>query len=165
MADRPTGSAAKRLSFVVLTVLLCIAAAEVFAYVGYHIVRDNVELWPAWRDRVRDRGYQTFLENRYDPLTGWNNPRNEVKKRQNCLNEDWVHIYDGKGARVHSSDEDKPVRVVIVGDSYAAGSEVNGDETFPALLERRLGVRIAYHGVGGIGPTCSGPPLSRDRPG
>ncbi len=145
----------KRMVFSLSTVLLCIALIEVCAFLGYWIARDDVDLWRGWRESVNEQDYQRFLELAYDPTTGWNNQRDRVVKKMNCLDQEWTATYDGKGARVHSSDRDDPIQILVVGDSFAHGSEVNDHETFPAQLERLGGVRVANHGVGGFGPTQS----------
>ncbi len=55
---------------------------------------------------------------------------------------------NGSGARAELAP--RPV-IVAVGDSFTFGSEESDDCTWPAHLERRLGVRVLNGGVGGYG--------------
>lgn len=62
-----------------------------------------------------------------------------------------VHI-DARGLRENGGAPPPPGRTILaVGDSFTFGDQVNDRETWPAALERRLGMRVANGGVFGYG--------------
>jgi len=80
----------------------------------------------------------------YDPLLGWSQRSNFVSGGFDTLD---------YGIRKNSDEEEErtPGSVLAVGDSFTAGSEVVNEDTWPAQLERALGVRVINAGVGGYG--------------
>jgi hypothetical protein len=80
----------------------------------------------------------------YDPLLGWSQHSNFVSGGFDTLD---------YGIRKNSDEEEQltPGSVLAVGDSFTAGSEVVNEDTWPAQLERALGVRVINAGVGGYG--------------
>lgn len=80
---------------------------------------------------------QSFLEQRFDPVLGWNIARSE----RNTL-----------GAR---GPKEYPVKdrykIKVFGDSFSYGAEVSAQETFEAFLERMRGWECLNYGVGAYG--------------
>ncbi len=59
---------------------------------------------------------------------------------------------DARGLRENGGPPPPPCRTILaVGDSYTFGDQVNDRETWPAALERRLGIRVVNGGVFGYG--------------
>ena len=71
----------------------------------------------------------------YDPLLGWSQRSNFVSGGFDTLD---------YGIRKNSDEDEQltPGSVLAVGDSYTAGSEVVNEDTWPAQLERALGIRV-----------------------
>ncbi len=59
---------------------------------------------------------------------------------------------DEYGYRNSASADDRPLDVVVLGDSYGAGASTTQEATFAALLETRYGHRTYNLSVGGLGP-------------
>jgi lysophospholipase L1-like esterase len=80
----------------------------------------------------------------YDPLLGWSQRSNFVSGGFDTLD---------YGIRKNSDEEEQLTQgsVLAVGDSFTAGSEVVNEDTWPAQLERALGIRVINAGVGGYG--------------
>jgi hypothetical protein len=105
------------------------------------------------------RGSGTSDSNIYDPLTGWtwraNNPEKIVptgKPRSKICCSTGDYFLGDFGIRMNSYSI-SPVpkgAILVVGDSFAAGSEVEEPETFPAQLEKLLGKRVLNAGVAGF---------------
>lgn len=80
----------------------------------------------------------------YDPVLGWrlaDNVRSEHTRTTRY------------GIRYNGIEEPRllPGQIVAVGDSFAAGSEVLDNQTWPAHLERLIGRPVYNAGVGGFG--------------
>lgn len=86
-------------------------------------------------------------------MLGWEQRGPTVRKEDDCQGIAKTYTYDETGARVYEAFNPQRTEVVIVGDSYTNGDEVNDDETYPAQLADILGVSVANLGVGGYGPT------------
>jgi hypothetical protein len=56
---------------------------------------------------------------------------------------------------VYPGYDAKAAQIIVVGDSFANGAEVNDTQAYPARLARILGVSVANHGVGAYGPAQS----------
>jgi hypothetical protein len=142
----------KTLLFGATALFLSLALLELCAALAYLLWRRDVDPVVAWSESIDEAGYRAFLENAYDPILGWHSPRGRPLADESCLGQALVHHYDALGARIHPEAVEGPVRIVTVGDSFTQGAEVADSETYPAQLERLLGVRVANHGMGGYGP-------------
>jgi len=89
------------------------------------------------------------------PDPGWRSYGPQVREETNCLGKPVEYRYDAAGARLHDGFDAQKTAVLIVGDLYTNGDEVNDNETYPARLSKLLGVSVANHGVEGYGPTQS----------
>jgi hypothetical protein len=142
----------KTLLFGASALLLSLALVELCSALAYRLWRDELDPVVAWSEAIDEAGYREFLEKGHDPVTGWHSPRRGTMDDESCLGEKFVQHYDALGARIHPEPAPGPVRIVTVGDSFTQGGEVVDSDTYPAQLERLLGVRVANHGMGGFGP-------------
>ena len=80
----------------------------------------------------------------YDPLLGWSARPNFVSGEFGTLD---------YGIRKNSDRDEQltPGAVLAVGDSFTEGAEVVNEDTWPAQLERTLGVRVINAGIGAYG--------------
>ena len=62
-----------------------------------------------------------------------------------------TYSYDAARVRRHGKRSPQEAVVVVTGDSYTQGADVADEETYPAALERMLGVGVANFGVSGYG--------------
>jgi hypothetical protein len=86
------------------------------------------------------------------PVLGWDNPAGTTRHAANCGHVDIAYTYDADRLRVHGRTTLRDAVVLVAGDSFTQGGEVPDSDTFPAALERMLGVPVANLGVGGYGP-------------
>jgi hypothetical protein len=86
------------------------------------------------------------------PVLGWDNPAGATRHAVNCGHADIAYTYDGDRLRVHGRTTLRDAVVLVAGDSFTEGAEVADSDTFPAALERMLGVPVANLGVSGYGP-------------
>jgi hypothetical protein len=91
------------------------------------------------------------------------NPRSTMARFDERLG--WVHVANRRtaGDNVYTFGEDgirlsalhkepvQPGAILVVGDSFGAGSEVDDDDTWPAQLENKVGTRVLNAAVGGYG--------------
>jgi hypothetical protein len=85
---------------------------------------------------------------RYDDRLGWVHVANNRWSGGGVL-----YTTGGEGIRM-SSHERTPVQpgaVLVVGDSFGAGSEVDDADTWPAQLEKKLGTHVLNAAIGGYG--------------
>jgi hypothetical protein len=50
----------------------------------------------------------------------------------------------------HQRTPVEPGAILLVGDSFGAGSEVDDPDSWPAQLERKIGTRVLNAAVGGL---------------
>jgi hypothetical protein len=81
---------------------------------------------------------------RYDEQLGWT-------VRANYLSPGFNTIDYGIRKNSAGAEQISEGGILAVGDSFTAGSEVGDAESWPALLEQKLGVRVFNAGVGGYG--------------
>ena len=95
-------------------------------------------------------GLSKFIANGYDPELGWvRKPNTQGTDRGRGANAQWS--IDALGARKDPYMEGAPIRVVVVGDSYAFSRQVGDSEAWPAVLGRLLTIRVINFGVGNYG--------------
>lgn len=93
--------------------------------------------------------FMTFINDYYDPATGWNNPRSQYHVSTGC-HAKWEAYYNEDGSR--KTCNASPVGkydIICVGDSFTHGNETDDCKTFPAVLEKLLKVNVGNFGVGG----------------
>jgi hypothetical protein len=132
-------TAIKVLALSLPTVLL-LMALELLVRVVFGV---PVMAWRDWRTLNADRAF--FSVNIYDPVLGWVlRPHMQVEG---------LGTYELGLRRNTKTTEEKIEQgaILVVGDSFAAGSEVDDPSTWPSFLERELGTRVLNAGVGGYG--------------
>jgi lysophospholipase L1-like esterase len=95
--------------------------------------------------------YPEFLRLAYDPVLGWDNTAGERTEVRAC-NGRTTTITTGPDHARRTPAVDGGPEVLLFGDSYTQGWEVNDDETFAWRLSERLGVQVRNYGVGGYSP-------------
>lgn len=96
---------------------------------------------------------------KYDPEIGWSHRSNEQGTFQSKLNGFHSTVkLGGFGTRENDNDIQGPFEhtILVVGDSVTAGFEVENNQTFSAVLEKRLfsdgrKIRVVNSGVRGYG--------------
>lgn len=126
------------------SILFCLVALEIVLRLV-----DSVPLWPP-RNLIVEKVDQlkVNLAIDYDPLLGY-----VLKSNTQSGTGTNTYTFGDYGVRMNSS-EIKPLpknAVLAVGDSFTSGSEVWDAETWPAYLERFLGVPVINAGAGGWG--------------
>ena len=154
----------RKLIFYVIMFGLVFFVFEGFGFISQFIMDDVYD----HRDEVlnklsNDDEVVTNLK-RMDPVLGWQYHGPDVHSECNCQGTSVTYSFDRNGARTYRGFGDKPVEIVLVGDSYTHGSEVTDDDTFSAQLSSILGVSIANLGVGGFGPVQAFLNLKRKLP-
>jgi hypothetical protein len=100
--------------------------------------------------RAVDR-YPEFLALRYEPVTGWDSRASDRSESEACDGRRVVTTTRADRSRL-TPMEDAPPLVLLFGDSYTLGQEVNDDETYAWRLSQQLGVAVRNHGVAGFSP-------------
>jgi hypothetical protein len=85
-----------------------------------------------------------FSSSQYDPLVGWVTKAGLVQEGFNTID------HGIRKNRVADSSA-RPGGILVVGDSFTAGSEVSDEETWPAQLEGMVQTPVLNAGVGGWG--------------
>jgi lysophospholipase L1-like esterase len=100
--------------------------------------------------RDNRNSFAAFSEDFHDPAIGWNNPRSGHLAGQDCVGA-WEASYNADGSRAscHPGAGEK-YAVVCVGDSFTHGNEADDCSSYPAALQRLLGVNVGNFGVGGF---------------
>src|SRR5687767_11815681 len=124
----------------VASTLICFAGLELaYRIVGGVPVLRMVD----WRTvLVRHTGAMSATD--YDPTVGW-------VARAGIRSAGFNTIEHGV-RRNRATDVSVPQRaLLVVGDSFTAGSEVDDDQSWPAHLEAQIGERVVNAAVGGWG--------------
>src|SRR5437868_4550061 len=95
---------------------------------------------------LRPDEFERFRDASASSALGWDNPAEATRRAPNCANIEIVYTYDQDRLRVHDAASARNAAVVVAGDSYTEGAEVAEGETFPAALQRMLGVPVANLG-------------------
>jgi hypothetical protein len=124
---------------VALSLALSLLACEV-------IVRlmDRMPLWPQDMAAHKASFVATETAAEYDPLLGWRQ-RAYVERPGLTTGELGIRTNN------HAVTPLEPRGVLVVGDSFTAGSDVGNHESYPAQLERLLQRPVINAGVGGYG--------------
>jgi hypothetical protein len=122
----------------------CLAVARFRPDLFDHRELTLAELRPVDFDRVKATTASDLL--------GWDNPASTTAHSRSCTGEEVTSTYSDERIRLHGKRMPSDAVVLIAGDSYTHGNDVADDETYPAQLERILGVPTANLGVSGYGP-------------
>ena len=102
--------------------------------------------------QLRPADFELIKETTASDLLGWDNPASTTARKKNCAGEEITYTFGRDRIRRHGKGAPNDAVVLVSGDSYTLGNEVNDDETYPAALEKLLGVPTANLGVSGYGP-------------
>jgi hypothetical protein len=94
--------------------------------------------------------YREYLAKVYHPTTGWENLKSTTRPRPNCLGAPTSFTVDDLGARLGSGAAEP--RILLVGDSYTFGDEVDDHQTYASRLQVLTGQGVVNYGVRGFGP-------------
>ncbi len=147
--------AGKKLAFWLIMLGFVFGVFELVAYFGYSGDHDIFDHRRQVLARLNASGLAEFAEKTGDPVLGWDHRGPRLARGVNCVGEEVTYTYDAGGARVYPGYEAASAGIIVVGDSYAFGAEVNDAEAYPARLAGILGVSVANHGVDGYGPVQS----------
>ena len=100
--------------------------------------------------RLQAEPFERFRTQRASRTLGWDHPAAQVVKLRSCTGAELPNTYGPARDRLHGNSADAVV--VVAGDSYTEGGDVGDADTYPAALERILGVATANLGVGGYDP-------------
>lgn len=95
--------------------------------------------------------YPRFLALTYDPVLGWDNRASKRDESQACDGRPVIVTTRPDRSRVTPEIDTGPL-VLLVGDSFTFGSEVDDEETWAWLLSERLRVPVRNHGVSAYSP-------------
>jgi hypothetical protein len=122
---------------------------------GYTLTKFRPDLFDQRQtvlSKLSQRDFDQFKQFAASIKLGWDNPPGRTRHDQTCGGIDVTYTYNQERVRAHAATSMADAVVLVAGDSYTHGDEVADDQTFPASLERILGVRVANLGVGGYGP-------------
>jgi len=146
---------AKKLAFYLITLAFMLVVLEMFAWTTSLVVdRDDLfDHRAGVLSRLSAADLDAFVKKGGDPVLGWETRGPAVRQEANCRGSMKTYTYNESGARTYAAFSPENSEIVIVGDSYTNGDEVNDEETYPAQLANILGVSVANQGVDGYGPT------------
>ena len=148
--SRSTAKPPRRLAFYLITALLMIVALELFAVLVWLFSDDLFDHRSVALSTIESGKYQSGVA-QIDPVLGWNSRPGE-HQQPNCVGDEVTYTVQADGARGYTGYDPAKVEVILVGDSYTFGSEVDDDLAYPAVLSRLLEISVANLGVGGYGP-------------
>ncbi len=101
-------------------------------------------------DSVTDQFRESFIENGYDRILGWDNQPLKEYHLLNSVNRPYTVSYDIDGSRTDDLPE-KELLINTYGDSFTWCDEVGNNETWQYFLESRIGYDVKNFGVGAFG--------------
>jgi lysophospholipase L1-like esterase len=142
----------RRIAFWLIMLAIPLAFLEALGFAATRFAPDLFDQREAVLSSLRPDAFERFREASASSALGWDNPTGITRREPNCAGVEITYTYDQDRLRVHAAGSTPDAAVVVTGDSYTEGAEVAADETFPAVLQRMLGVPVANLGVGGYGP-------------
>jgi hypothetical protein len=129
-----------------------LAFIELFGFAATRLAPELFDQRDAVLATLTPDAFAQFRAAVASPVLGWDNPAGATRHAANCGHADIAYTYDADRLRVHGRTTLSDAAVLVAGDSFTEGAEVADSETFPAALERSLGVPVANLGVSGYGP-------------
>jgi hypothetical protein len=121
-----------------------------FAAIGVIKPDDRLDLFIERQlEDENDAKLRQFLTTSYDHNLGWDTTSSD-HVATNKAGEQWTATYDDLGSR-RSCMESRQIMMATYGDSFTHGNEVDDEQTWQCILERRFGKRVLNFGVGGYG--------------
>ena len=143
---------AKRVLFWLITLAIPLGFLEMLGFATTRLMPELFDRREAFLSSLRLDEFELFREAFASRPLGWDNPVAAKRRASNCANVEITYTYDEDRLRIHDGPPARDAAVLVAGDSYTEGAEVADGETFPATLQRILGVPVANLGVGGYGP-------------
>lgn len=143
---------ARQLAFWLIMLAIPIAFLEACGFAATRLAPELFDHREAVLANLRPNEFERFRQTFASSTLGWDNPAGVTRRVPNCADAEIVYTYDQDRLRVHDAGPARDAAVLVAGDSYTEGAEVAAEETFPARLQRLLGVPVANLGVGGYGP-------------
>ena len=141
----------RRTSFWAVIIALQLAILEIGCFLFTRLRPDLFDYRESALAKLQPEEFERFKEMNASNLLGWDNPA-AVTKLRNCVGEEVTYSYDQARDRLHGERGSQDALILVAGDSYTQGADVSDEDTYPAALERILGVSVANLGVGGYGP-------------
>ena len=141
----------RRLAFWAIILALPLIGLELASFALARLRPDLFDDREAVLAQITPADFSRALPTMSDTL-GWDNPASAELRARNCAGEEVVATYDADRIRLHGAGTPRDAVVLMAGDSYTHGNAVADDATYPAALERILGVPTANLGVSGYGP-------------
>jgi len=152
--SEPVGTG-KKLVFWLILLGFVWGVFELVAYFGFSGDDDIFDHRAQVLARLNAADLARFAQKTGDPVLGWDHRGPRSSREVNCIGQEVGYSFDAAGARVYPGYEAENAGIIVIGDSYSNGAEVNDAETYPARLGSLLGVSVVNHGVGGYGPLQS----------
>ncbi len=136
-------------------VLINVLLFELLSFIGFAAIGvikpdDRLDLFVERQLKdENDAKVRKFLTSSYDSNLGWDTTSSD-RVATNKAGEQWTATYDDLGSR-QSCIESNQILMATYGDSFTHGNEVDNEQTWQCILERRLGKRVLNFGVGGYG--------------
>jgi len=135
-----------------IKILLTLLLVEIFIFIIVRLSRNSFPWVITEQDEIpmlNQKALKKFFDYSYDYKLGWVRKPNTTGLEQGQQGQIEFHI-DDKGSRCGGLFNSQP-RVAAFGDSYVFCRQVNDDETWEALLSRKVGYGILNFGVGNYG--------------
>ena len=139
--------------FWAVTLAIALACAELASFALMRLRPDLFDQREAVLDRINRKDFEGVRTTTASNSLGWDNPAAVSIRARSCLGDREVEsTYDSHRTRLHGDRRPGDAVILVAGNSYAHGNEVDDNETLPAQLEQLLGVPTANLGVSGYGP-------------
>jgi hypothetical protein len=130
-----------------------LACAELASFALMRLRPDLFDQREAVLGRINRKDFERVRTTTASNSLGWDNPAAVSIRARSCLGDREVEsTYDSHRTRLHGDRRPGDAVILVAGNSYAHGNEVDDNETLPAQLEQLLGVPTANLGVSGYGP-------------
>jgi hypothetical protein len=140
----------RRVAFWAILVGAVLALVELCCFFVVRARPDLFDQREAAFARLQAEPFERFKAMYASPSLGWDHPAAQVLKLRSCTGADLTNTYGPARDRLHGNSAGAVV--VVAGDSFTEGGDVGDADTYPAALERSLGVATANLGVGGYDP-------------
>ena len=146
----------KKVIFWFLLLLLNLLFIEVCSFSIFKLKPSIFDQYQEYLSHIAFKGeqmYSNFIKNSYHQVQGWQTPKS-ITINTFFQNKKISMSYNEYGARLNKNNLSKtiPWEILVVGDSFTHGDEVDDFYTYPSNLERMDNVTVHNYGVGGFGP-------------
>jgi hypothetical protein len=142
----------KQFAFWAITIIFLLVCIELACFLVTRFRPDLFDQRELIVAQLGSADFERIQANSASDLLGWDNPASVITQTKNCAGEEVTSTYSSDRIRLHGRGRPHDAVVLIAGDSFTHGNEVSDQDTYPAQLERILGVPTANLGVSGYGP-------------